>query len=141
MLDSRERSPINAEAAVPPRSEQPNPPELRPGNLAQLLLAASGVPPRARARDQQADMVGDALRRAILDRLIVLDPEPDQLEATLLAIIAETDEPSGAARGVCSTIAQEWEMAQVSPNFVGFVIEQAVEAESLPKRGKRGGRP
>jgi len=62
---------------------------VRPGDFARILLAASGSPPRARARDQQADLAGEALRQRVLNRLIVLDPDPEELETALLAVIIE----------------------------------------------------
>ncbi len=75
---------------------------VRPGDFARILLAASGSPPRARARDQQADLAGEALRQRVLNRLIVLDPDPEDLEAALLAVISEFREPAGPTRGVCT---------------------------------------
>jgi|GEM_PF-6004368 len=75
---------------------------VRPGDFARIWLAASGSPPRARARDQQADLAGEALRQRVLNRLIVLDPDPEELEATLLAVIMEFGEPAGPTRGVCT---------------------------------------
>src|SRR4051794_40106826 len=84
---------------------------LRPGDFARILLACSGAPARARARDQQADLTGEALRQQVLNRLIILDPEPEDLEAAFLSIVAEIGEPAGPTRGVCTAIRQEWEMA------------------------------
>jgi hypothetical protein len=113
-------------AATPPR----------PGDFARILLAAGGGPPRARARDQQADQIGESIRNRVLNRLVALDPEPDGLESTLAAIIAETDEPSGATRAVCTAILQEWQMIGMSPSFWPFLIGQAIEM----KEGDAGAR-
>src|SRR3954452_8342505 len=102
---------------------------LRPGDFARVLLAASGMPPRARARDQQADLAGEALRQRILNRLIVLDPEPADLEEAFLSIVAEladSAEPAGPMRGVCTAIRQEWKMASVNPGYWNFLIGQAL---------------
>ena len=101
---------------------------LRPGDFARILLAAAGEPPRARARDQQADILGEALRRLVLNRLVVLDPEPEKLESALLIIVAELDEPAGSTRAVCTAIVHEWNMARVSPGFWPFLIGQAMRA-------------
>jgi hypothetical protein len=103
---------------------------LFPGDYARLVLAAAGGPPRARARDQQADVVGEGLRRRVLDRLAALDPEPEALESTLLAIVAELREPAGATRAVCTAIYQEWEMARENPGFLSFLIAQAMRNEN-----------
>ena len=114
---------------------------LRPGDFARILLACSGAPPRARARDQQADLAGEALRQQVLNRLIILDPEPADLEAALLSIVAELGEPTGPTRGVCSAIRQEWEMAGISPDYWDFLIGQALTADEPRPGGKRNRRP
>jgi hypothetical protein len=118
-------------------------PPLRPGDFARMLLAAAGDPPRARARDQQADLVGEAIRRVVLNRLVVLDPDPEALESALVAIVADLGEPSGSTRAVCTAILQEWEMVRLSPGFWPFLIGQAMGAEdsgarSRKKRGASG---
>ncbi|MGO8903814.1 MAG: hypothetical protein ACLQU5_36555 [Isosphaeraceae bacterium] len=100
-----------------------------PGDFARILLAASGSPPRARARDQQADLAGEALRQRVLNRLIVLDPDPDELEEALLAVIMEFGEPAGPTRGVCTAIHQEWEMARIQPDYWSFLVAQALQPE------------
>src|SRR3954451_23918804 len=131
-------------AGVPMSSSQPEPQAdstLRPGDFARILLACSGAPPRARARDQQADLAGEALRQQVLNRLIILDPEPADLEVALLSIVAELGEPTGPTRGVCSAIRQEWEMARVSPDYWDFLIGQALTADEPRPGGKRNRRP
>jgi hypothetical protein len=122
---------------------QPELPERtpRPGDFARVLLAAGGDPPRARARDQRADTIGEAIRRRVLNRLVVLDPEPEALEAALLTIIEELGEPSGSTRAVCTAIAQEWEMARLSPGFWPFLIGQAMIAEEMPARSRKNRSP
>lgn len=112
-----------ADRAVGPLSDGPQ----RPRDLAVLLLAASGDPPRARARDQQADRAGGALRRRVLDRLAAIDPEPEALDEALAAIVAELGEPSGPTRGVCSAIRQEWSEARLVPGYWSWLLAEAVE--------------
>src|SRR6516225_9313045 len=70
---------------------------LRPRDLALLLLASRDLRPRQRARDQQADVAGLDLKRRVLDEVAALDPEPDELDAALMAITARLDVPSGPA--------------------------------------------
>jgi hypothetical protein len=120
----------------PDRTDLP----LRPGDFARILLAAAGDPPRTRARDQQADILGEALRRRVLNRLVVLDPEPENLESALLTIVAELDEPAGSTRAVCTAIVQEWEMARLGPGFWPFLIGQAIQTDDA-HRGSRRKRP
>jgi hypothetical protein len=113
-------------------ASEPDPTPLnlvRPGDFARILLAASGSPPRARARDQQADLAGEALRQRVLNRLIVLDPDPEDLEPALLAISMEFGEAAGPTRGVCTAIHQEWQMARIQPDYWTFLVSQAMQPE------------
>lgn len=117
--------------------------QVRPGDFARILLAASGSPPRARARDQQADLAGEALRQRVLNRLIVLDPDPDEVEAVLLAVVIEFGEPAGPTRGVCTAIHQEWEMNRIQPDYWTFLVSQAIQPEqkSSSSRLRRAAEP
>jgi hypothetical protein len=125
-------------------TELVNPESRRPRDLALLLLAASDEPPRERARDQQADRAGGALRRRILDRIAALDPEPEQFEAALVAIVTELGEPTGPTRSLCALIFQEWTACQAAPEAWAWLLAEAVSgAEAKPRRGKgrRGSEP
>ncbi len=99
----------------------------RPRDLALLLLAMGTDPPRARARDQQADRAGADLRRRVLDRVAALDPEPDALDAALAAIVAGFGDPTGPTRGVCSQVRREWEETLASPGAWPWLIAEALE--------------
>jgi hypothetical protein len=116
--------------------EDVNPSMMRPRDLALLLLATSHEPPRARARDQQADRAGGALRRRVLDRLVLEDPEPEALEASLSAIVAEFGDPSGPTRGVCSMIRQEWAESRLAPGYWTWLLSEAL-AQGDRDRGSR----
>jgi hypothetical protein len=114
----------------------------RPGDFARILLAGDSSPPRARARDQQADLAGESLRRHVLHRLVALDPDPDSLDEALLAIALEQAELTGPARGVCSAIRQEWEMARMSPPYWSLMVAQALQADQAKARtgkSRKGG--
>jgi hypothetical protein len=106
----------------------------RPGDFARILLALCSAPPRARARDQLADLAGETLRRQVLHRLAAIDPDPDSLDETLLAIALEQSGPSGPARGVCTAIRQEWEMARMSPPYWSLLVAQSLEADEAKAR-------
>ena len=111
---------------------------LRPKDLANLLLAGGDLLPRQRARDQQADLAGMALKREVLLRLSALDPEPEALDAALSEIIAAIGEPSGPTRGVCLHIRYDWDAACQSPEFVGWLIEEALrESAGAPRKKRR----
>src|SRR5918998_3074782 len=100
----------------------------RPRDLALLLLATSGEPPRQRARDQQADRAGLELRRRILERLAHLDPEPEGIEPALAEIVHALGEPSGPARGVCALIREEWDQARLAPGLWDWFRAEALAA-------------
>jgi hypothetical protein len=111
--------------------------ERRPRDLALLLLAIGGGPPRQRARDQQADLAGADLHRRVLDRLASLDPDPKDCEAALVRIVGEFGEPTGPTRGVCLRIQQEWEEARDSPILWSWLLAEALEAGSGEPRQRR----
>jgi hypothetical protein len=109
--------------------------ELRPADLALLLLASGDLLPRKRARDQQADLAGLELKRRALDMLVVIDPEPAELEAALVRIAAELGPPYGPARAICATIRDEWETAALAPGLADWLLEQALrEGDQTTKR-------
>ena len=72
-------------------------------------------PPGARARRQQTDMLSEAIRWRVLNRLVVLDGEPDGLESALVPVVARPGEPSFSTPAACTAIFQEWEMVRLSP--------------------------
>ncbi|HEY0603872.1 MAG TPA: hypothetical protein VGD58_13220 [Herpetosiphonaceae bacterium] len=115
---------------------QPEAP-LRPADLAHLLLAGGDLLPRQRARDQQADLAGMELKRRVLHLLIALDPEPEDLDAALDRIIAEIGPPFGPTRGICLNVRYDWEAACTSPQFIAWLIDEAVREGEGQRRGKK----
>jgi hypothetical protein len=113
---------------------------LRPKDMALLLLASGDLLPRQRARDQQADISGSALKARILNELVWLDPEPVQMEAALEQIITLLGEPSGPTRAVAISILEEWQAACASPQFVEWLLAQAVQEGLTSTEGRRRGR-
>ena len=131
-----------APARPEPEPEDVNHGMIRPRDLAVMLLAASHEPPRARARDQQADRAGGALRRRVLDRIVCEDPEPEALEATLSEIVAAFGEPSGPTRGVCSMFRQEWAESRLAPGYWTWLLSEALAQRDRDRdRGSRRRRP
>ena len=110
---------------------------LRPADLAHLLLAGGDLLPRQRARDQQADLAGMELKRRVLHQLIALDPEPEDLDAALDQIIAEIGPPFGPTRGICLNVRYDWEAACSSPQFIAWLIDEAVREGQGQRRGKK----
>ena len=113
--------------------------ELRPRDLALLLLASGNLLPRQRARDQQADRAGLDLQRRLLERIAALDPEPEELEATLAALIEELAAPSGPVRALAIQFREEWQSARAVPDWTAHLIQEALAAPDSQRKGKRRG--
>lgn len=114
----------------------------RPRDLALLLLTTAGDPPRERARDQRADVLGMELRRRILDRVAAIDPEPNDFAECLTEIARELGEPTGPARAVATAVWQDWESSRIAPEFWPWLVAEAVIATdrgNRPRRKRRGG--
>ena len=98
---------------------------LRPRDLAVLLLASGALSPRQRARDQQADHAGGALKRRVLSELIAHDPDAADLEAALLAIVEAVGPPTGPTRSVALSFMEEWRVASTTPGWVAHLLDEA----------------
>jgi hypothetical protein len=98
----------------------------RPQAFCALLKAVDCRPPRERARDQQADLVGNALKARLLDYVIAKDPEPEAFAGVLLEGARGMGDQAGPARGVASDILLSWEEARV-PGFVAWLEQAALE--------------
>ena len=110
---------------------------LRPSALAHLLLASTELSPRQRARDQQADLTGMALKRHVLEKLAILDPEPEQLEATLMRLVDELGPPHGPTRAIAGGILEEWQAAQSCPEWIAQLLGEALREPGDANRGQR----
>lgn len=113
---------------------------IRPADLAHLLLAGGEMLPRQRARDQQADLAGLALKRDVLQRLAALDPEPEELDAALDQVIAAIGPPFGPTRGICLSVRYDWDAACAAPEFVAWLLQEAVREGAGEQRRKGKGR-
>src|SRR5260370_22582388 len=113
----------------------PAPSNLRPRDLALLLLASGELRPRKRARDQQADRTGMEIKRRILEEIAALDPEPEELEAVLVRMIDDFGPPTGPTRAVASIVRDEWKTASATPEWVSHLLAEALShAESQSGR-------
>ena len=99
---------------------------LRPRDLALVLLASRDLQPRQRARDQQADLAGLALKRRVLEQVAAIDPEPEALEAALAQIIDTLGPPRGAAQAMAVLVRDEWHMACATPEWVAQLLAEAL---------------
>jgi hypothetical protein len=114
---------------------------LRPRHLADLTLASGELLPRKRARDQQADLAGMDLKREVLVRLSALDPEPEELDATLAQIVDDLGQPYGPTRAICLSVRHDWEAACQSPEFVSWLLNEALRESSGARKGNRARQP
>jgi hypothetical protein len=103
---------------------------LRPRDLAVLLLASGDLLPRHRARDQQADLAGLELKRRLLQQAVAVDPEPSDLERTLISIVEEFGPPTGPTRALALSFLEEWHVACTSPEWLDHLLNQAVHESS-----------
>lgn len=111
---------------------------LRPRAFALLLLASGDLAPRQRARDQQADRAGMDLKRRVLDALAARDPEAEEMEGALLAIVEDLGPPTGPTRSIALSLYEEWQTAVLSPGWVAHLLGEAVEESG--SEGKPRGR-
>ena len=111
----------------PARPADPEPP--RPRDLAVLLLASGDLLPRQRARDQQADLAGLALKKRVLEEVAALDPEPDELEAALLNIVEAMGPPTGPTRAVAVTFRDEWQALPANPAWIELLQTEAARRD------------
>jgi hypothetical protein len=111
---------------------------LRPREFALLILASGELAPRQRARDQQADRAGLDLKRRVLVAVADADPQPDELEAALMAVVEEFGPPTGPTRAVALSVLDEWRAASASPDWAAHLIDEAARPRGEGGR-RRGG--
>jgi hypothetical protein len=111
--------------------------DMRPKDLALFLLASGEAMPRKRARDQQADIAGLELKRRVLNLLVARDPEPEELEAALAQIVEMLGPPDGPTRAICTIVRDDWEAATSTPEFVEWLLAQALHATDTDLDGRR----
>lgn len=110
---------------------------LRPRDLAVWLLAGGDAPPRRRARDQQADRAGLELKQMLLEQIVARDPEPEEVERTLMQIVAGLDAASGPARAVAATFLEEWRTAAADGQFARFLLTEALRGGERDRTEER----
>jgi hypothetical protein len=122
----------------------PNAPDaeggVRPRDFALLLLASRDLAPRKRARDQQADLAGLELKKRVLTALVTLDPEPEELEAALLAVVEDLGPPTGPTRAIALALLEDWRAAVATRGWLAHLLAEAVgNAEAGTGRERRKG--
>jgi hypothetical protein len=94
--------------------------------LLQALEASEGRR-RRRRRDTTPDVLGLAIKRALLQGVVADDPEPGAFEAWLLerCLNATAAVSPGAVRAMALEIFREWRLAAASPEFAAWLARGA----------------
>ena len=105
-------------------------PSLRPADVCRALLAAleaSEGRRRKRKRDQTPDAIGLAVKRDLLERVVVEDPNPEAFEAWLLnyPLTCGAPELSGPASAMARAVFEEWRLAHSLGEFRVWLVEGA----------------
>lgn len=104
---------------------------MRPGEFARgslQALEASEGRRRRRRRDQTPDALGLGLKRALLERAVAEDPEPEDFEGWLVE--QSLAAPSvGGARAMALEIFHEWRLTSLSPQFGAWLAGGAVSED------------
>ncbi len=113
---------------------------LRPSEVCNGLLKtldASEGQSRRRKRDQTADAVGLGIRRALLERAVAADPDPEAFEGWLMAQVLAAP-AGGPVRSMCAQILDEYRFAAVDPRFHAWLQAGAPSADAEPDARPRG---
>jgi hypothetical protein len=86
-------------------------------------------------RSQYPDIAGLELKRCLLQRVAELDPESDNLDATLERLIDELGSPPGPMRALAIGFRDDWLGLASNPDWVGQLREEAAR-----EGGDGGGR-
>lgn len=104
---------------------------LRPSEFSRQLLntldASEGRRQR-RKRDTTPDAYGMQLKRALLERAVAEDPDPQDFEGWLLQQ-ALSDPASGPVRGMCGAVLDEYRFACLDPKFAEWLAAGAPSAD------------
>ncbi len=105
---------------------------LRPGEFSCLALramAGSEGRRKRRKRDTTPDTIGLDLKRDLLERAAVDDPDPDAFEAWLLER-ALASPVSGPVRAMCAEILGEYRLAAHDPHFARWLLDGSPSADA-----------
>jgi hypothetical protein len=113
-------------------------PLVRPKDMALLLLASGDLLPRQRARDQQADISGSTLKARIL-KIGLARSRAVRWKRRWSKSLRCSVHPLASA-GCCCQRTRRWQAACASPQFVEWLLAQAVREGLAPAEGRRRGR-
>ena len=118
------------------------PESLRPAAVCKALLAALEAADgrrRMRKRDQTPDTIGLSIKRALLERAVQDDPNPEAFEEWLLnyPIKCAIPESSGAVSAMARAVLEEWRLAHSSNEF-RLWLEQGAPSDDAKDEKPRG---
>jgi hypothetical protein len=105
-------------------------PHRRPADFCRALLAAADASEgrrRRRKRDTTPDALGLAIKRAMLERLVIDDPDAGDLDAWLFAQCTSVAPPcgDGAVQAMALEILHEWRLCRTVEAFGAWLSEGA----------------
>jgi hypothetical protein len=108
----------------------------RPADVCRALLAAleaSEGRRRKRKRDQTPDAFGLAVKRALLQRVVEDDPEPEAFEKWLLdyPVTCKAPELAGPSFAMARAVFEEWRLAHALAEF-RLWLEQGAPSDDAP---------
>jgi len=106
----------------------------RPGEVCRELLAAldaSEGKRRRRKRDTTPDAIGLAIKRDLLERAIVADPEPDEFEVWLHEQSLAAGGAEGGVRAMALSIFEEWRLAHEADAFRSWLARGAPSDDAI----------
>jgi hypothetical protein len=108
----------------------------RPADVCRALLAAleaSEGRRRKRKRDQTPDAFGLAVKRALLQRVVEDDPEPEAFEKWLLdyPLTCGAPELAGPSFAMARAVFEEWRLAHALGEF-RLWLEQGAPSDDAP---------
>jgi len=112
---------------------------LRPATVCRQLLGAlegSEGRRKKRKRDTTPDALGLGLKRDLLSRATVDDPEPEEFEGWLLEQALAAGPVAGATRAMALEILDEWRMALAAEGFRSWLAEGAPSDDARERTGE-----
>ena len=98
---------------------------MRPRDLALLLLSSEELRPRKRLRSQYPDIAGMELKRSLLQAIADRDPDSENLDAALTALIDELGSPPGPIRALAISFRDDWRGLASNPSWLEQLREEA----------------
>ena len=114
---------------------------MRPAQVCKALLAALQAPEgqwKRRKRDQTPDAIGLAVKRALLERAVKDDPEPQAFEAWLLKYSQTyvAAELAGPATAMARAVFDEWRLAHSLGEFKDW-LDRGAPSEDVGDGNKK----